>query len=123
MDEQFVKGRNAVMSIIIVTLTIAATTIIFSWLVSGFEDIVIELIRFALTCGLCYGLYRGYNWARYIMIPLAGLTSIISFLALLTLASLTEGAMIFLMLGLLYGAIAFSLMFSKNIKYYFENMG
>ena len=69
----------------IAVLTIIAGILLLS-VVSWYSDPEMkDIVRFAITCVLCWFLYKGKNWARWvfgILFGLAGLFSLYAFFAL-----------------------------------------
>ncbi len=64
------SGRRIVLAIIVATLTISGSLIVWSNTVLGRELSPQQGVRFVLTVGLCVFLYRGANWARLVAVIL-----------------------------------------------------
>ena len=93
---------------------------IYSWLP---EPETKDLTRLAINCTLCWFLYKGANWSRWVMAVLSVLASVITAVALLKLPVQTVEqvtAMIgFSIMFFFYSAAAFVLISQKFIKDHF----
>ncbi len=67
------RGRKIVLTIIGATLVISALVIIRSNLLTGPHRLPQQVVRFILTVLLAFFLYRGANWARWLLVILYGL--------------------------------------------------
>lgn len=113
------KGKKILIRIITLILLIDVTTIAINLLVFAMngnigdatQETVTGLIRLLLEVGISYNLYKGHNWAKWVLVVLLSLGGLLSlFLALVTFSILM------LLLGIAYIAISVTLIASKPVK-------
>jgi hypothetical protein len=79
-----------------------------------------DIVRFAVNCIFCWYLYKGKNWARWILVFLLGLAG--SYGVLMSLngnISLEKGVLLYAM-SFTYIVSAILLIFSKVVSRYFS---
>lgn len=114
-----IRGKKIVIGIIALTLLIDVTTIATNILVFAMngnighstQEVVTGLIRLLLEIGISYNLYKGHNWAKWVLVVLLSLGGLLSlFLVLATFSILM------LFLGIAYIAMTVTLIASKSLK-------
>lgn len=109
-------------SVIAITLVgFSAINILFTQLAGTQQNIVVQLVRFALTSLVAYHLMKGKNWARVLVSALLGLGALITVVALPGL--LPKGFEVapfrviwMITMGILFGSLSAYLALSKNVK-------
>jgi hypothetical protein len=123
--ELIIRGKRIVIGIIAIILSINVATIVSTMLVYvqidsiGFAALnsVKGLIRLLLEIGILFCLYKGHNWARWLLVILLGLGGLISlYIAIPLFNAIDVFGVIYLMLGIIYIAIFIILIVSKAIK-------
>ncbi len=84
MTPDELKGRRIVLTIAGISLLISAITIVAYVSVMGTGRLPAQIIRFLLTVGLMWWLYRGSAVAKWIVIVLFGLAGLFGLLAFLS---------------------------------------
>ena len=81
-------------------------------------------IRFLLTCGLAYFLFRGASWARWVTVVLAVLTVLVSLIGFAVLpASVPLLYRVWsLVMAAFYASVASLLLFSSSIVSHFRSL-
>ncbi len=120
MESQVATGRRLVLAVIVASLMISILVIVVFNISRGPERLPQQIVRFLGTIALCVFLYRGANWARWVV-------SILSILAgfgalLLGLDALSSSGMGFLLIamGLVYVVSAGILLFVPTVRAYFS---
>lgn len=119
METQLTTGRKIVVGVIIATIALSLISIITSVLVDG-QPLPAHLVRFLLTILLCLFLYRGANWARWIVVILLLLAGPSAVLAGLTLLPHPGSAALLIIIGLVYTTSAILLMFVPAVRAHFR---
>ncbi|MCE9942542.1 hypothetical protein [Aeromonas rivipollensis] len=89
---------------------------IFSWLPTPEAK---DLIRFAINCILCWFLYKGANWSRWVMAVLASLASVVTAVALIKLPGQITTTLGLVVIFFFYSSAAVILLSQKFIKNHF----
>ena len=100
--------------LIIITGFIALS--IFSWLPTPETK---DLIRLAINCILCWFLYKGANWSRWVMAVLASLASVVTAVALMKLPGQITTMLGLVVVFFFYSFAAVILLSQKFIKNHF----
>ena len=118
MDEQIRQGQKVVLAIIATTLLVSLTNIVVVLVVGGERPAPRDFGRFVLTALLCFFLYQGRSWVRWVLGGLLGLGAIFAAVAGLALLRQMPGAgsLWLLVLAILYGACSGMLFFSSSLK-------
>ncbi len=120
-----IRGKRIVIGIIAIILLIGVATIVGSIILYGVNgDIgfatlktVSGLIRLLLEIGILFCLYKGHNWARWLLVVFLGLGGIISLYFVIPLFTIISVfGVIYLILGTLYIAMCINLIVSKAVK-------
>lgn len=114
-----IRGKKIVIGIIALIIIIDVTTIASNLLVFamsgnigyGIQKVVTGLIRLLLEIGIFYNLYKGRNWAKWVIVVLLSLGGLLS----LSLQLVTF-SIILLLLGVAYMAMSVILIVSKSVK-------
>ncbi|MBD2092544.1 hypothetical protein H6F67_22095 [Microcoleus sp. FACHB-1515] len=120
MNSAVQKGKTLVTTIIGVVIAVSVVNgLITNALIPAqpASEIVKDGIRFVLTIALCYFLYQGQGWAKWvlgILLALGGFLSIPA--ALLVLNASFLGAIWLLVMGAVYLATSWILLRSPEIK-------
>ena len=107
------SAKSIVVSIIAVILVLS----IFSWFPSPETK---DIVRFFLNCVLCWFLFKGKNWARWIMVILLTLAGTMVFFVMVTSPQDMEKAIVLYVVSFSYLVSAALLVFSKAVAGYFE---
>jgi hypothetical protein len=105
------NGRTIVLVIIAGSLLLSAIIIGAYCIVLGTSRLPIQLVRFALTIGLMWWLYRGSPAAKWITVVCFGLAGAVGIVSLLFDA---RPAAVVIKLGALYLFFAWTLVTSAN---------
>jgi hypothetical protein len=108
------RGRIVTIGLIVTTLAMSALTIYFYVSVKGTDKLSSQIIRFALTSWLMWGLYRGSSAARWITIVLFCLGG---FLGLSTILLQNRAAsFVGVKMGMTYLTLAGILLTSSDVE-------
>lgn len=121
--EMVKKGRVIVVFIIVTLLSmsiIISTTTISMYARIGATNLVQKnliqsSVRFLLTVLLLYFLYKGYQWAKWIVVVLFILAGIMCLFSIFQ----TNG-LIMMVIGIVYFILSIILIASENVKYFFQ---
>lgn len=113
-------GRPYVFAIAIAIVLVSLATIVLSNLVTGWQNIGQQSIRFVLTVGMSIYLVRGANWARQLSILLFGLAGVAGVIAGVRFISLTPYASLLILQGVIYFACGGTLWLVPSVKAYFQ---
>lgn len=120
MNEKIFAGKNAVIFVIGLLILTSFLTIINYVVNIGFDKILVQLIRFILTCGLCYLLYKGFKPIRVLLIILSILAIASSIKGLFMFSSSVIGGLVSLLYLVIYILVFILLLRSENIKLYMD---
>lgn len=105
-------GRNAVLIVIAIILFVAALSILL-------QPDAPSVVRFFLTCILCWFLYKGRNWARWVFAILVVLAVVLVMFAVITIPMPPIGYVILGALISVYGGTLVALFHPKLGAPYF----
>ncbi|MEZ4222544.1 MAG: hypothetical protein R3B13_16510 [Polyangiaceae bacterium] len=105
------RGRVLVLAVIVALLGTSATIITMFVLSRGTERLAVRLVRFGLSCLLCFFLYRGASGARFLVVAFSGIAAFMSIVA---------GELPQLALGGIYVFTGATLVFSPSVSAYFR---
>jgi hypothetical protein len=114
-------GEKLVVTLISATLLLSACVIAWRSLPPGAGRLSTSVIGFLITCLLCFFLYRGREWARWICIVLFSISGIRGLIHLASFGISIQNPF----LGIAFAAIAFYLfaagvlVFSSSVRAYF----
>lgn len=109
------KGRSTVIYVIIIIVMSEIVT-------AGFNDLGIGLvIRWALTLAMCYFLYQGRNWARWLTAALSGFAGAAGVIAGSILLTQSLFGILLIAMSLVDIGCAVALIFGPGVADYFEN--
>lgn len=115
MEASWKNGRSTVIYVIIFIVMNELVT-------AGFGDLGIGLIiRWALTLGLCYYLYQGRNWARWLTGALSGFAGAAGVIAGFILLTQSLLGIFLIATSLADIGCAVALVFGRGVAEYFEN--
>jgi hypothetical protein len=89
---------------------------IFSWLPTPETK---DLVRLAINCILCWFLYKGASWSRWVMAALSLLACLVTTVALIKLPNQAETMLGLTVMLFFYSTAAFILVSGKFIKNHF----
>ncbi|MFY9259038.1 MAG: hypothetical protein WAO71_00865 [Gallionella sp.] len=107
------SAKKIVLSIITAILVLS----VLSWFPSPEPK---DIGRLCINGALCWFLFKGKNWARWIFVVLLALGGAIAVFAITTGPSGTEKSIILLVMSVTYLASAGLLVFSKSVASYFS---
>jgi hypothetical protein len=116
MNESERAGRQMLVAVIAGVLGFSVTSIVLFNIAVGSHELPTQIIRFSLTCVLCFFLYRGHQWARWVVAVLL-IVAALGVLPTLKLlgVNVTLHPLIVLMIAF-YLSAAGLLLFSSKIK-------
>ena len=117
------SGRRLVVAVIAATLTTSVIVIATFNMDQGSDRLPLQIVRFLLTLGLCFLLYRGTNWARWVAGILFGLTGLGSLAGGFALLSAHKPGLAMIALGFVYSASAIVLFFVPSVRNHFRGAG
>jgi len=80
-----------------------------------------KVLRFLITCVVCFYLYRGANWARLVAGGLSAIVSLLSFVSLFSLPNNPLGMRAILVaMCVFYGFAAFVLLGRNSLQAHFR---
>lgn len=79
-----------------------------------------DIVRLLLNCVLCWFLYKGVNWSRWIMAVLSLLASGVAAIAVINLSNLTVASLGLVVMLVFYSVSAYILISQKFIKKHFS---
>lgn len=116
-------GKNYVLIISITCVMFTLISSMITMLATGFRGIGTDLVRLALTLGLCYFLCQGHRWARWvagILFSLGGVVGVVSGIALLPETPL---AILLVIMGGAYLGFVGVLFFVPSVRAFFQPQG
>ncbi len=116
MDENIARGKNTLIGIIAAVLGISLLSTIVTIITNGFSGFATDIIRFGLSCLLCFFLYKGQTWAKWVMVVLYLLAGVLGLIGALSIIVSFVLGITSLALGIIYGGSAILLLTSKDIK-------
>ena len=122
MESSVSKGRNLVFAAMGIIIGISMVTIFFNLITGVHQSFVVQFIRFVLTCGLCYLVYSGVSWARWVCVILMGIAC---FLGLSGVLSIIDNPLLGLVSFLYFAAyltVILLLLIPKSVGEYFESL-
>lgn len=120
MTEQAARGRRLVMGALAAMVVVSLISTTLSAVLSGGEGLAQDLIRTALTVALCYAVYQGRAWARWLTVALLGLGGLVSLGAgLVMLLVVPLGGAALLLLGVVYIACVVVLAAAPSARAFF----
>ena len=120
MESKIATGRRIVLAVIVAILTLSVLSIFAYNVRLGPGHILQQIFRFLFTIGLCVFLYRGANWARWvvgILLSMAGVLAVLGGIALLLKA---RAGFLLIVMGMVYLASAVALFFIPAVRAYFN---
>ncbi len=96
-----------------VIVACSATVIGLYVIVIGPGNMLPRIIRFVLTCLLCYSLIQGWNPGRWITVILLGLAAIVGIIGGMALLARSPSGLALIALGLVYTGCIVGLLTSK----------
>lgn len=120
MNSSAQKGKSLVIAIIVTIVSVSLMNSFFTNLINPnqpFAEIVKDGIRLALTFLVCYFLYQGHGWAKWVLGVLAALGGFVAIPgALLVIRFSLLGAFWLLVMGAIYLAASWVLLRSPEVK-------
>jgi presenilin-like A22 family membrane protease len=120
MESQITTGRRIVLAVIVATLTLSVLSIFTYNVRLGQERITQQIIRYLLTIGLCVLLYKGANWARWVMGSLLGYTGVLAMFGGIAFSFNPRFSLLLIVMGMVYLAAAAALFFIPAVRAYFS---
>jgi len=117
----FARGREQVALAVKLVLGVALSVLLLEYLTSGFAGLGNNAVRLALTGLLCWFLYRGASWARWLTVGLAGLGAVGMLLAATRVTGLP--AVLFAAYAAAYAWAIRLLTFSAHTSAFFRGVG
>ena len=112
-------GQRIVIAVILAIVGLSLLTIVSFTSFRGTERLPQQIVRFLLTIALCYFLYRGANWARWVTVVLCGLGGPAAVLSGVALLPLGFPGVLLIAMGLTYIVCAGILLFAPSVRVYF----
>ena len=110
------SAKHIVISVIVVILVLS----ILSW---GSPPDAKDIGRFLVNCALCWFLFKGKNWARWVLVVLLAAAGGIAAVGILNGQSSIEKAIVLYVMSFAYLASAGLLTFPKSVATYFSAPG
>lgn len=107
------SGKKIVLSIIIAILVLS----VLSWFPSPESK---DIGRLCINGVLCWFLFKGKNWARWIFVVLLLLAGVIGIFGIISIQNGIEKSIALLVMTTIYLASAGLLVFSKSVASYFS---
>ncbi len=107
------SGKKSVISIIVAILVLSA----LSWFPSPDSK---DIGRFFLNGVLCWFLFKGKNWARWIFVVLLVAAGVVGIFGIISGQNKIDKSIVLLAMSTTYLASAGLLVFSKSIASYFS---
>lgn len=117
MKQSIQKGKTLVIAIIAAVLILSLINITVIGTLVSEPPTIEDAIRFLLSIALCYFLYQGQGWARWVLgvlLALGGFAAIPSFFLLFQVSFL--GAVWLLIMGISYLGCSWFLLRSPEVK-------
>lgn len=120
-----IRGNKIIIGIIAIILLIDVVVLASSvslYALSGnigyaTPKIVQGLIRLLLEIGISYNLYKGNNWAKWVLVVLLALGGLISLVSVIPIFSvITIFGVVYFLLGIVYVVICVILIASRSVK-------
>ena len=92
-QQSYVRGKWLVLGITALVLGIAVWVVVYYIMVRGTDRLIVQSLRLALEVALFRQLYRGYPWARWIIVVLFGVGGIFGLLKMGTQLRWSMGLM------------------------------
>ena len=112
-------GRPYVIGVIVACLLVSLSSILLTNLASGPQNLGQQGIRLLLTIGLCFYLYQGRNWARWVAGILFGLAGLVGILGAFALLGQSVFALLPILLAVIYLVCMAVLFFVPIVRAYF----
>ena len=107
--EYYPWGNITILVVITILMLFSITTIVIYNLAVGSDRAEIQAFRFMLTCWMCWFLYHGRTWARWVTIMLLGI-AVLSMIPTLEDFNLAKFPGLYLLIMTLGYALAVSLL-------------
>lgn len=106
-----------VLAVIAISIVLSMLAIAFYILTVGGDKIPQQVFRRGLTMLLCFFLYQGQGWARWVMTGLFALGSVYGLVTAFTLFALgiAFGAIVMLVMSILYLGCGLTLLLSSSV--------
>lgn len=112
MDSSIAKGKGMLMVIIGIMLGISLISVIFF----SSDKMITGIVRFILTGLLCYFLYQGRSWAKWVTAVLMLISAAIGLLGALAILIKPLLGLYSLMMAIAYGISGIVLIVSKSVN-------
>jgi hypothetical protein len=112
-------GRPYVIGVIVACLLLSLSSILITNLATGPQKLGQQGIRLLLEIGMCFYLYQGRNWARWVAGILFGLTGLAGLIGGAALLSQSPFAFLLILLAAIYLACMAVLFFIPSVRAYF----
>ena len=125
MNELIRTGRKRTILISISILLVSIHTIYFYHVIRPeieTKKLTQQLIRFALTVGLLYAVYRGKKWAINISIVLFSLALLAAILGIVTIDGPISNKIPMLVMIFVYSMAIYHFGFAENFKAYYQSL-
>ncbi len=122
METNIEKGRNMVIIAICIMLGVSLLNFLLNQISGVNENFFVWVVRFLLTCLLCYFIYNGHSWAKWLSIVLLGITCVLSLIGTLSIfLSLLLGLQSFLLFAA-YLTVILILLIPQSVRDYFNSL-
>lgn len=120
METNVSKGRNIVFGAISIVIGVSLLGIVIN-LLAGNQSFLVVFVRFILTCLLCYCVYSGQSWARWVCIVLMGIACVVGLFGTLAIfISPLAGVLSFFYFAA-YLAVILLLLIPQSVRDYFNS--
>jgi hypothetical protein len=119
MSRQTIPGRDLILVLILVLLLMSGGFTYLYVQQFGTGQLPSQSVRFFFTCLICWFLYKGHSWARWLLVLLL---SIGVFIGVFGSSAADPTTMTFVLVAI-YSGIVLSLSFAPHMKGYFTTKG
>ena len=114
------KGKNIVIGIICILLGVSLLSILLNIFSIGTGKIGTQAVRFFLTAALCFFVYKGQNWAKWVTVVLMSIAALAGLIGTLSVMAYPLLGAISFIYFILYTTVVILLLAPKSVKEFME---